>query len=94
MPKAAGKKTAATSVKKSTFDLRIFLDTAGAARKIKKFRRAETIYSQGDPAKGVNYIKKVLCNYQLSMRAAKKRLLHFWDPACQESTVKSALLRR
>jgi CRP-like cAMP-binding protein len=50
--------TIAPLTKKPVFDLRIFLDTAGAARKIKQFRRAETIYSQGDTAKGVHYIQK------------------------------------
>jgi CRP/FNR family transcriptional regulator, cyclic AMP receptor protein len=55
---AAKKVTITPLRKKPAFDLRIFLDTAGAARKIKHFRRAETIYSQGDTAKGVNYIQK------------------------------------
>jgi CRP-like cAMP-binding protein len=43
---------------KPTFDLRVFLDTAGVARKIVKFRKSEKIYSQGDPAKGVKYIQE------------------------------------
>jgi CRP/FNR family transcriptional regulator, cyclic AMP receptor protein len=42
----------------TAFDLQNFLETAGAARRILKFRRAERIHSQGDPAKGVNYIQK------------------------------------
>jgi CRP/FNR family transcriptional regulator, cyclic AMP receptor protein len=36
----------------------VFLETAGVARDVVKSRRSETIYSQGDPAKGVNYIQK------------------------------------
>jgi CRP/FNR family transcriptional regulator, cyclic AMP receptor protein len=43
---------------KPAFDLRVFLDTAGVARKIVKFRKSEKIYSQGDPAKGVKYIQE------------------------------------
>jgi len=43
---------------KPTFDLRVFLDTAGAARKIVKFRKSEKIYSQGDSTKGVKYIQE------------------------------------
>ena len=43
---------------KPVFDLRVFLDTAGAARKIVKFRKSEKIYSQGDPTKGVKYIQE------------------------------------
>jgi CRP/FNR family transcriptional regulator, cyclic AMP receptor protein len=58
MPKATAKKTKLAAPKKSTFDLQVFLDTAGVARQIRKFRRGERIYSQGDPAKGVKYIQK------------------------------------
>jgi CRP/FNR family cyclic AMP-dependent transcriptional regulator len=43
---------------KLAFDLRVFLDTAGVARKIVKFRKSEKIYSQGDPTKGVKYIQE------------------------------------
>ena len=58
MPKATAKKTNGTPVKKFPFDLRAFLETAGAARQVMKFRRSEKIYSQGDPAHGVKYIQK------------------------------------
>jgi CRP/FNR family cyclic AMP-dependent transcriptional regulator len=44
--------------KKSAFDLQVFLDTAGVARKVVKFRKSEKIYSQDDPAKGVKYIQE------------------------------------
>jgi len=57
MAKTTIKKIRTTSSKKSSFDLKVFLDTAGVARNIVRFRRAEKIYSQGDPAKGVNYIQ-------------------------------------
>jgi CRP/FNR family cyclic AMP-dependent transcriptional regulator len=58
MPKAHAKKTKPTSTRKSLFDLKAFLETAGVAQEIVKFRRSEKIYSQGDPAKGVKYIQK------------------------------------
>ena len=45
------------STQKPTFDTQVFLDTAGVARQIVKFRRSEKIYSQGDPVKGVKYIQ-------------------------------------
>jgi CRP/FNR family cyclic AMP-dependent transcriptional regulator len=57
MRKVTTKKTKPTPAKKAAFDLRTFLDTADAARQIKHFRKAETIYSQGDSAKGVYYIQ-------------------------------------
>ena len=80
MAKAAGKKTTATPLKKSTFDLRIFLDTAGAARKIKKFRRAETIYSQGEPAKGVNYIQKGAVQLSVINESGKEAVVALLGP--------------
>jgi CRP/FNR family transcriptional regulator, cyclic AMP receptor protein len=58
MRKTATKKSAQTPGNQPAFDLRAFLDTAGLSRKILKFRPSETIYSQGDTAKGVYYIQK------------------------------------
>jgi CRP-like cAMP-binding protein len=57
MPRATAKKTKATPARKFPFDLRVFLETAGVARQIVKFRRSEKIYTQGDPARGVQYIQ-------------------------------------
>ncbi len=58
MPKTIAPKTALTAAKLAAFDLSLFLDTAGVARKIDTFRKSQRIYSQGDPAKGVNYIQE------------------------------------
>jgi CRP/FNR family cyclic AMP-dependent transcriptional regulator len=58
MPKAIAKKTKPTFRKQFPFDLRAFLDTAGATRKIINFRKSEKIYSQGDSAKSVKYIQE------------------------------------
>ncbi len=58
MPKATVKKTKPVPLKKSAFDLQVFLDTVGVARQIKKFQKSEKIYSQGDRAKGVKYIQE------------------------------------
>ena len=57
MPRPTAKKTKPSTTKGAAFDLRAFLDTSGAARRIEKFRRSETIYSQGEPTKGVKYIQ-------------------------------------
>ena len=74
MPRAAAKKaTTAPIAKKPAFDLRIFLDTAGAARKIKRFRQAETIYSQGDTARGVNYIQEGAVQLSVISESGKDR---------------------
>ncbi len=58
MSNAILKRTRRTPPKKLSFDLQVFLDTAGAARRLLKFRRAEKIYSQGDPARSVKYIQE------------------------------------
>ena len=44
--------------KKAAFDAQAFLDSAGVARKVKQFKRAETIFSQGAPAESVMYIQE------------------------------------
>src|SRR5882724_5874188 len=40
------------------FDVKLFLDSAGVARKIKEFKRGEIVFGQGDPAKTVMYIQE------------------------------------
>jgi CRP/FNR family transcriptional regulator, cyclic AMP receptor protein len=58
MPQATAAKAKPTSSKKVIFDLQDFLDTAGVSRKVAEFKKKETIFSQGDPAKNVLYIQK------------------------------------
>ena len=43
---------------KKTFNAQAFLDSAGVARKVVEFKKKETIFSQGEPAKNVFYIQK------------------------------------
>jgi CRP/FNR family cyclic AMP-dependent transcriptional regulator len=43
---------------KRAFNAQEFLDSAGVARKVVEFKKKETIFSQGDPAKNVLYIQK------------------------------------
>jgi len=45
------------SKKKDAFDAQAFLDSSGVARKVKEFKGAEAIYSQGDAAQGVMYLQ-------------------------------------
>jgi CRP/FNR family transcriptional regulator, cyclic AMP receptor protein len=58
MLKATPKKTKRIPAKEFNFDLRAFLDTAGATRRVQKFRQAEKIYRQGEPARSVKYIQE------------------------------------
>ena len=42
---------------KLTFDVQAFLDSAGVARKVIEFKKAEVVYSQGDAAKSIMYLQ-------------------------------------
>src|SRR5216684_4454880 len=42
----------------SAFNAQAFLDSAGLARKVVRYRRLGKIYAQGDPATGVKYIQE------------------------------------
>jgi CRP/FNR family transcriptional regulator, cyclic AMP receptor protein len=44
--------------KKLAFDAQAFLDSAGVARKVNAFKKAEVVYSQGDAAQSVMYIQE------------------------------------
>jgi CRP/FNR family cyclic AMP-dependent transcriptional regulator len=44
--------------KKLAFDAQAFLDSAGVARKVNEFKKAEVVYSQGDAAQSVMYIRE------------------------------------
>ena len=58
MPNASDKKSKLTPTAKPAFDAQAFLDSAGIARRIREFRRAEKVFSQGEPADSVLYIQK------------------------------------
>ncbi|HEV1993258.1 MAG TPA: Crp/Fnr family transcriptional regulator [Candidatus Acidoferrum sp.] len=55
---SSNKKSNGISEKKGAFNAQAFLDSAGVARKVKEFKRAEVIYTQGDPAKNVMYLQE------------------------------------
>jgi CRP-like cAMP-binding protein len=44
--------------KRLVFDAQAFLDSAGVARKVNAFKKAEVVYSQGDAAQSVMYIQE------------------------------------
>jgi CRP/FNR family cyclic AMP-dependent transcriptional regulator len=45
------------NVKAPVFDAQAFLDSAGVARKMKEFKKAEVVYAQGDAAQSVMYLQ-------------------------------------
>jgi CRP/FNR family transcriptional regulator, cyclic AMP receptor protein len=58
MPKTGARKTKLIPKRNSNFDLRVFLDTAGVARRVKEFKGGEVVYSQGDAAHSVMYLQE------------------------------------
>jgi CRP-like cAMP-binding protein len=42
---------------KSNFDVESFLDSVGLPRRVKEFRKGQVIFSQGDPAVNVIYVR-------------------------------------
>src|ERR1700746_2044507 len=51
-------KSKSMAAKKEAFNAQAFLDSAGVARKVKEFKKAELVYSQGDAAKSVMYVQE------------------------------------
>lgn len=80
MPKTTAKKTRTAPPKKLPFDLRVFLETAGVARQVIKFRRSEKIYSQGDPAKGVKYIQEGVVKLSVTNEDSKEAVVAMLGP--------------
>src|SRR2546426_1472861 len=54
----APRSTKKANARSSAFDVELFLDSAGLRRTVDKFRRKETVFAQGDPAKNVMYIQE------------------------------------
>jgi CRP/FNR family cyclic AMP-dependent transcriptional regulator len=52
------RKSPSSTMKKAPFNAQAFLDSAGVARKVRDFKRAEIIFSQGAPADSVMYIQE------------------------------------
>jgi len=52
------KKPNSISEKRDAFDVHAFLDSAGVARKVREFQKAEVLFSQGDDAKSVMYLQE------------------------------------
>ena len=68
------------SKKKSRFNVQAFLDSVGVARRVKEFRRDEKIYSQGDPAKHVLYIRNGDVKLSVVSEAGKEAVVALLGP--------------
>ena len=68
------------STQKPAFDTQAFLDSAGLARKVAQFRKKETIFAQGDPAKNVLYIQKGGVRLSVMNQAGKEAVAAVLGP--------------
>jgi CRP-like cAMP-binding protein len=62
------------------FDPKVFLDTAGVARKVAEFRRGETIYSQGEAANTVMYVQKGGVKFSVVNGSGKEAVVAMFGP--------------
>ena len=68
------------SKQKSPFNTQAFLDSAGIARKIVEFRRAEVIFSQGDPCEHVLYIQKGAVKLSVLSKTGREAVVAMLGP--------------
>lgn len=62
------------------FDAQAFLDSVGLGRRVAKFRGGETIFSQGDPAKSVMYIREGSVKLAVTNASGKEAVLAMLGP--------------
>jgi CRP/FNR family transcriptional regulator, cyclic AMP receptor protein len=68
------------SKKKGTFNAQKFLDSVGIARKMVKYRRAEVIFTQGDPCEHVLYIQKGGVKLSVLSKAGREAVVAMLGP--------------
>jgi CRP/FNR family cyclic AMP-dependent transcriptional regulator len=66
---------------KLTFDAQAFLDSAGVARKVERYRKSQKIYSQGDPAASVMYIQEGSIKLSVVSEVGKEAVVAILGPA-------------
>jgi CRP/FNR family transcriptional regulator, cyclic AMP receptor protein len=76
----ANKKSNNGSAKKGVFNAQAFLDSSGVTRKVKQFKRAEIIFSQGSPADSVMYIQEGGVKITALSAAGKEAIIAILGP--------------
>jgi len=74
-------RTSKKNGKADSFDPQIFLDTAGVARKVVEYRRAESIYSQGDAADTVMYVQKGGVKFTVVNGSGREAVVAMFGPS-------------
>jgi|SRR5579859_47494 len=62
------------------FDPKVFLDTAGVARKVTEFRKGQSIYSQGEAADSVMYVQKGGVKFSVVNGSGKEAVVAMFGP--------------
>jgi CRP-like cAMP-binding protein len=75
-----GKKSKRASLKKGAFDARAFLDSAGVAKKVRQFKSADIIFSQGTPAESVMYLQEGRVKITAVSEAGKEAIITILGP--------------
>ncbi len=68
-------KKVSSAARAGAFDLRIFLDSAGVARRITKYPRSAVVFAQGDPAADVLYIQQGSIKLSVLSRTGKEAVV-------------------
>jgi CRP/FNR family transcriptional regulator, cyclic AMP receptor protein len=68
------------NAKAAVFHAQAFLDSAGVARKVREFKRRETIFSQGDPSQTVLYIQKGGVRLSVVNKTGKEAVVAILEP--------------
>ena len=62
------------------FDVSSYLESAGPARRVVKYRRGEVIYSQGDPGDDIRYLQKGAVKLSVLSRIGKEAVVAMLVP--------------
>jgi CRP-like cAMP-binding protein len=68
------------STQKLTFNVQVFLDTAGVARKVIEFKKAEVVYSQGDAARSIMYLQSGRIKLSVVNEVGKEAVVAILEP--------------
>jgi CRP/FNR family cyclic AMP-dependent transcriptional regulator len=78
--KSNNSKTKDKSTQQPVFDAQVFLDTAGVTRKVKEFKKAEVVYSQGYAAKSIMYIRAGSVKLSVINEVGKEAVVAILEP--------------
>ena len=74
------KKASAQPKRRPGFDVEAYLESAGPARRVVKYRRGAVVFSQGDPGDDVRYIQKGAIKLSVLSRIGKEAVVAMLAP--------------